>query len=442
MQLKRAVRPHRRKELAAATLGLLGVAAPQAQAASATDQGWTIDAGLLYYAEDRGRIKTTEPQYNATFSPDSDHQFSGKIVLDAVSGATPNGAAPAPSPQSFQGQSPAMTVTGPSGSSSTSGGPYTVPAGELPLAPGFKDDRLAIDLGYELPLLDNDKAKAGITGSIEHDFRTLGANLLDSVDLAQKNTQLAAGVNLESDELKPATGFVPLPRSQQAGFTEAGTPATASRQQLDALVGITQVVTDESLAQLTYSRSIVHGDLTDPYRIISVVDSSGNPTEYQYESRPEARKMQALFGQCRWMTTRRQILNATYRYTSDDWGIHSQTADLTYRWLTRDGVYAEPHLRAYRQSAAAFYRVALSTAEGAAPGYASSDARLGRFDAVTLGVKVGAPLQAGSQVSLRLERYQQFDKVTGVPSDAAAALSGLDLAQNLSATWVTVSFSY
>ena len=61
------------------------------------------------------------------------------------------------------------------------------------------------------------------------------------------------------------------------------------------------------------------------------------------------------------MLERGDVIDGSYRFMTDDWGVTSHTIDLKYHWQL-DHAYLEPHLRYYLQSEADFYhRYALST---------------------------------------------------------------------------------
>lgn len=107
-----------------------------------------------------------------------------------------------------------------------------------------------------------------------------------------------------------------------------------------------------------------------------------------------------------------KVLNASYRYMTDDWGIDSHTVDLRYRWPLGDRNYLEPHFRYYTQSHAQFYRPSIDGV-AALPTHASADYRLGEFDAVTIGLKYGWKTLSGSEWSARLEFYTADGSVPG-----------------------------
>jgi hypothetical protein len=130
---------------------------------------------------------------------------------------------------------------------------------------------------------------------------------------------------------------------------------------------------------------------------------------------------------------------------SDDWHIHSATAQLRVRWWMPDrNQYLEPTIRWYQQTAADFYTPWISSSAGQTLDYASADTRLAAFRALTYGLKYAVKLdqqldQAGSEFSVRFEYYQQtLDHTAAAPS----ALQGLDLYPGLRAILLQVGFSY
>ena len=187
-----------------------------------------------------------------------------------------------------------------------------------------------------------------------------------------------------------------------------------------------QVVTRDLITQFNYSYSDSSGYLNDPYKIVSVVDATSGDTvprqrgpgvegpdyEYRFESRPDNRAKHSLYGQAKYYMDGK-VLDASYRYMTDDWDIDSHTIDLRYRWPLGDNGYLEPHLRFYTQTEAEFYTIGIIDDE-ALPSYASADYRLGDFDATTVGLKYGWTTAGGSDLSVRVELYSQDGDI---PSD-------------------------
>jgi hypothetical protein len=215
---------------------------------------------------------------------------------------------------------------------------------------------------------------------------------------------------------------------------------------MDLLVGVTQVLGRRTLGQINYSMSRASGYLSDPYKVVSVVDGvTGDPVPYlgginlyRFESRPDERLKHSLFAQVRHHFSR-DFIDASYRFMTDDWGVTSHTVDLRYRWKWHDKAYWQPHLRWYTQTAADFYTFGLI--DGAAlPANASADYRLGELDAYTVGLKYGRSLSDRREWSVRVEYYSQSGD--GSPPQAFGSLTAFDLFPTVDAVIVQGGFTF
>ena len=171
--------------------------------------------------------------------------------------------------------------------------------------------------------------------------------------------------------------------------------------------------------QLNYSYSDSSGYLTDPYKILSVVDGvtgdvvpratalgvDGPSHQFVFEGRPDERVKHSLFAQAKHYVNGK-VIDGSYRYMTDDWGIDSHTLDFRLRWPLGGERYLEPHLRYYTQTEADFYTVSLVEGQ-TLPTFASNDYRLGNFDGLTAGIKYGWTTRNDHDLSVRLELYQQ-----------------------------------
>ena len=132
--------------------------------------------------------------------------LEGTLTLDTLSGATPNGAIPARTPQTFA--SPSSTSLTPRPGYKTK--LYTIAPGDLPQDPHFNEMRVAGDLNWSQPIgLDNTVSYGGHVSS-EHDFDSIAAHAGLSHDFNEKNTTLSAGINEEYDRIH-AHGVTPCP---------------------------------------------------------------------------------------------------------------------------------------------------------------------------------------------------------------------------------------
>lgn len=396
--------------LATATCALLGtgsVTPVQAQ----EEHDWDFNTALLYYGESDDRVQDISLSLLALRNYVDDRSLSLSLTVDSLTGATPLGAIGFDAPQTF---------TTPSGNSV-----FTTPANEIPLDDTFLDTRVAVAASWQQPIGRLNTISTGITASKEYDYLHVGANVKLSRDFNKRNTTLSAALAIARDEWDPIGG-VPDPLSPMLDVGDlSNRTGKDDKDILDIVLGLTQVVNRNFIVQLNYSFSDSSGYLNDPFKIISVVDpASGDPLDRMqtpgvdgpshqnlYESRPDGRTKHSVFAQGKYYMGGK-VLDASYRFMTDDWEIDSHTIDLRYRWPVGQSSYIEPHVRFYTQSHADFY---VGSLDGSAPlpANASADYRLGEFDAVTFGLKFGWKLSSGNKMSLRLESYSADGTVPG-----------------------------
>ena len=426
-----------RRRLIAASCALLATSAARGQEAAITGfvqdvlKEWQFESALAYYHED-GRIQAVEPVVSAGRDYGDGGSIGLNFTFDALSGSSPNGALPSHAPQTF---------ASPSAKSFTSAKHlYTTAPGNLPVDPNYSDARVAVGADWTLPLTRLSRLTLGGKVSFEDDFYSGSVNVAVAHDFNDKNTTVSFGVNDESDIIQPI-GNTPVPLSNYSAFEKEG---NKSKNGIGALLGVTQVMTRAWLTELNFSVDRFSGYLNDPYKLVSVLDGGGNTTGYEYENRPDSRTRRSVYLENR-VGWNRASAALSLRYMTDTWGIHSDTAQVHFRWWspTRQQ-YVEPTVRWYKQSAADFFQPWLSSADIADTKYISADSRLAAFHALTYGLKYGFGLgdklhRPGSEFTVRLEYYQQtLDIRTPVP----AALQGLDLYPGLKAVLVQFGFSY
>lgn len=401
-------RPSITATLAAATCTLLGSNMPEPVQAQ-EEPDWDFNTALLYYGEDNDRVQDISLNILARRTFLDDRFLMMGLTIDGLTGASPNGALPQGVPQTF---------TRPSGEST-----YTTAAGQAPIDDTFRDTRVALSASWQQPLGRLHQVNVGATASKEFDYLHFGLNAGISRDFNQMNTTLLAGLAIARDEWDPIGG-TPAGLTQMSNVRDlANRGNTETKDIFDVVFGVTQVISRNLLVQANYSYSDSSGYLSDPFKIVSVVDGTTGdavplvPTPgaegpshlYLYENRPGDRAKHSLYTQAKYYMNGK-VLDLSYRYMTDDWEIDSHTLDLRYRWPLNTGRHIEPHFRYYSQSAADFYR--LSLIDGVAlPEFASADYRLGNFDAITAGLKYGWKTGAGNDMNVRLEWYQQSGSV-------------------------------
>jgi hypothetical protein len=408
--------------LSLASCSLLGIAPAHAE------PQWNVDTAVMLYTE-TNRVSAFEPIISAKKETDDD-SVSMKLTLDSLTGASATGAVPSSQVQTF---------TRPSGR-----GQYSIDAGDTPLDDTFHDTRAQFTMGWDQSVDRENRRAYGFNISREYDFTSISGNAGWTRELNQKNTSLNVGINLEFDDIRPV-GNAPLPLSVQdinASIQRDG--SNRDKKLIDALFGVTQIIDRSSLFQLNLSFGIADGYLNDPYKLISIVDSAaganqGEPISQIYESRPDSRSRTGLFGLYKKQFGNRDILTASFRVMSDDWGVDSTTFDLGYRVRFGSGFYLQPRLRLYQQSEADFYRYFLLDTD-TIPNEVSADYRLGDLNSTTLGIKFGKTGLNGEIWSFRIEQYVQTGESS--PSEAIGQLQSQNLFPDVEATVVQFNYSF
>jgi hypothetical protein len=395
--------------------------------------GWETDVAVLGYSEIE-RVSAIEPAISTRKTFDDDSVLGLKLVLDSLTGASPNGAS-----QTNQVQ----TFTRPSGS-----GNYQTKPSETPLDDTFHDTRVSISANYEHGLGRLNKMIWGANVSKEFDFFSTGLSATYLHDFNNRNTRLSVGLGGEFDIITPQGGApIPLAQMQAVGESQPKGESADERYLSEMLVGATQVINRKTIMVFNYGFGQSSGYHNDPYKVTSVVDnitgeiSPGDtlPGTYLYDSRPDKRNKHSFYSKVK-HALGRDSADFSYRYMFDDWGVDSHTFNLTYR-RNFDGWYIEPHARYYMQSSADFYRHSITQSEvGTVGDYLTSDYRLANLWGATLGLKLGFKTANGNKNSVRLEYYHQDGEKA--PSDAVGVQKNYDLFPVMDALIAQYTYSF
>jgi hypothetical protein len=399
---------------------------------SATEDTWAFDSAFLFYSE-ADRVSAAEAIFNAKKTYSDDSILNLKLTVDALTGASANGAVAQPNVQTF---------TRPSGK-----GDYDIKAGDTPLDDTFHDTRVQFNAQWTQALAENYTGSVGAHISKEYDYLSLGVNGNVAYDFNKKNSTFSFGLSHFQDTFTPEGSipkpFASMPVAYHDDEDRSGHDATimgsdGDKTTSDVMVGFTQVINRNMVTQFNYSYSIVDGYLTDPFKILSLVNTNGIAQDYLYENRPEKRTKQSVFAQTKYHFDE-TVLDVSYRYMWDDWEIDSHTVDTRFYIPLGNGSYLEPHLRFYQQAAADFYQPFLIQGESI-PEFASADYRIGEMTAYTVGLKYGMKLAGGNDLSFRLEYYRQDPKSAG--HKAPGILADVELYESIDAIIAQVSYSF
>jgi hypothetical protein len=326
-----------------------------------------------------------EEEHDSVFSSILKSFSSPKSKFSASTGATPvigggtttPAAAPStPASSPASGSSPSSTGT-PSTSQSSS--VPSSPSGDIPVA-DFSDTRWAFNLGLSKRVGQHSPGTL-MSFSQESDYQSLGLSLQDAIDFNRKNTTLLVGGALTHDAINPANG-----RDK------------ATKDTVDALLGITQVLTPTTLLTANIAVGQVTGFISDPYK---VVELNGNLT---YEKRPDSKTKQIVYlGINQFITPLDASIELGVRHYGDSFGISAETLSLA--WYQKLGTHfiLSPSVRYYTQTAADFYDVRFS----GSPEFYSSDYRVSAFTGTSFGLKLTWLPTSRFSLDTGVERYQQ-----------------------------------
>lgn len=404
---------------------------------TATAEGWEFDTAVMYYGES-DRVTAVEGIVNAKKTFKNQASLNSKLVVDSLTGASASGAVP---------QKGVQTYTTPSGN-----GQYEVAADGTPLDTSFKDTRVQAASQWAQPLGERYVYSGGFNVSSEYDYQSLALNSTLARYFNKKNTTLSLGLSYAFDNIEPVGG-TPIglsamvvnggqfadTQAYRAAFDATRDGDSESKDTVDLILGVTQVINKQWITQLNFSISQVDGYLTDPYKLVSVVDDSGTVQSNLYENRPDTRAKQALFAQSKYHFGR-SVWDLSLRLADDDWGVQSQTLESRYRFLFSGGSYLEPHIRLYQQQEADFYQPFLDEGEST-PEFASADYRIGKLNTYTLGLKYGKKLRkSGREFGVRIEYYNQAPQDVG--KDKPGQLNDLDLYSSLDALILQLDYKF
>jgi len=421
---------------------------PNIMEATASEPGSvTLDSAVLFYTEAGGRVKAMEPTTSLKIVRENGDSFSARYTYDSLTGATPNGAAPWVGTQTFttpvalpgedvavtssSGKSKIVTLPG----TGTRVSQYTSEPNSLPMDSGFRDERNALDLGYSKNWTSNTITSFGASLSNEVDFKSYSVRGAISQSLFDKNTTLTLGANYESDRSNPVFG-TPDPLTTMNGFNKG--PGD-SKTVTSVIAGLTQVINRRWLIQANYDIGSSNGYQNDPYKVVSVVNRrTGAPLNYVYEGRPRSRLRQSVYIGNK-IALGPTVADIAFRYYHDSWGIKSMTGEVSQRIPLSHNLYIEPEFHFYQQNAADFFTYYLEGGDPL-PEFASADGRLGKFNAYTVGLRVGYQVSKHLQVYGLVEDYKQSGDST-VPG-APGNLANQDFFSGVHATSAVLGFSY
>ncbi|WP_082491799.1 DUF3570 domain-containing protein [Duganella sp. Leaf126] len=339
--------------LAASAILAAALLLPGLQAhAEAPPTNGVISIGYLDYKDSQpglDRIHVKAPSVSVMAPVAGVWSISGSAVTDDVSGATPRY------------------------HSAVSG------------ASRMSDDRKAGDVAVKR-YFERGSVTVGGAYSTEHDYLSRALSVSGTWESEDRNTTWSAGIGRANDKINPVNLIVTNERKHTTNL----------------LLGVTQVLGKNDVAQVTLAHDIGKGYFNDPYKA--------------FDNRPRDRNESTLL--LRWnhyVEATGGTSRTSYRYYRDSFGVRGHTLGQEYVQPLADGWAVTPEVRLYSQRAADFYFDPVYDAALGAPfppgynpsRYSSADYRLSGFGAVTLGLKVSKQIDKVWSIDAKVSAYQQ-----------------------------------
>ncbi len=404
-----------RDTLHTAALALLLV---PATAKAQSDPGDRIDFTSLFYGE-QSRTQIFEPVVRFTHLQPDGQSFSGQLAIDVITGASPSGALPSGVVQTR---------------TTSSGRTITSPAGQIPTAP-FRDRRVALDGEWQKPVTRFLTSTVGGHFSREKDYQSTGVNGKISTDLMRRLLTITIGGGYSHDTVFPVGGT-------PAGLSDGLVVHSGSNAKKveNILLGASRILSRRWMVSINGTRTFESGYLTEPYKVLSLMNPvTGQPSGELTDKRPSTRdRTSVLLSSVYHLSD--DVLYTSYRYYWDTWSVRSHTLDLKYRHELDEGMYIEPIVRYYTQTAASFYTVGLVQGTPL-PEFATSDYRLGSLQTVTIGATYGFHLDASpGDFTVRAQLMRQSGDSS--PPNAIGIQRRFDLSPPVNIFAVVVGYSF
>jgi len=329
--------------------------------------------GYEDYSENDGRIQVGTAGLYFESEIKSWFSINGNFIYDSISGATPTGAPPLPGTSSV-----AMA--------------------------NMDDTRYAGSLAGVFNLRNNSLSPQ-VSISEESDYRSVGISLNDAIDFNEKNTTFALGLSHAFDQILPNAGEDPSITSPR------------NKDTTDGLVGISQVLGPNTVAEANLTLGYSDGYLSDPYKRVLFDDfpyTPGQPYTVFPERRPDHKFRQVAFLSVQhYFEPLSGAVDVSYRFYHDSFDIVANTAAI--QWNQKIGKHAilSPFVRFYTQTAASFYGTHFpgdptNPTVYPTPDYYSADYRLSALYSWTYGVSLSVRVQQHLSLGVAYKRYEMY----------------------------------
>lgn len=277
------------------------------------------------------------------------------------------------------------------------------------------DTRHALTLGVSHNFNNIIGAEAYLDYSTESDYTSLTPTVTLKKDLFEKNTTITLGYSRNMDTVKGNL----MDNSEDKNVD-------------NFFVGLTQVLTPFTIAQIGYSRNESSGFQSEGIRLVPVDGVTADTCTEEtatcvQEVFPETRSRNAyLAGISHYFSgglLDRSSIKLTARYYNDDWDITSYTGDIEYYKYLSEEWLLRLNYRYYTQTAAFFVKDSYLSADE----FKSSSPQLEELDSNLYGAKLAYLFKEGEQITDGISlgtiegKYEYYTETIGVNAHIISA---------------------
>ncbi|MET1256043.1 DUF3570 domain-containing protein [Aliikangiella maris] len=253
----------------------------------------------------------------------------------------------------------------------TTASPYTEKRVEKSVGVDYLYDKTVMSLNY--------------TKSDENDFSARSAHFNVSQDFFGDLTTVNIGYSQGWDEVG---------KRDEPEFSE-------DTDRRHFRVGVSQILTRNSLINLSWETITDEGFLNNPYRAVRYLDPTvGAGYSYQDERYPSTRTSDAVALRGMYYLPYRASLKLELKQFSDTWGIEADTAEIAYVHPWKDNWIFDVKYRYYAQTHADFYSDLFSRID--AQNFLARDKELSTFSSNTFGI--------GATYTFELKEWDSLDR--------------------------------
>jgi Protein of unknown function (DUF3570) len=223
----------------------------------------------------------------------------------------------------------------------------------------YKEKRVQKSGGFEY-LHGKSTYSAGIINSVEPDYKSNTSYYSVSQDMFGDLTTLTLSYKRGWDhvykDFKNANGQIEN-QPDFGGTDKNGNPISfKDADHRGYTLGLSQILTRNMIAVFNYEVLTDEGYLQSPYReILFLTPGQGKGFGSAVQVYPNTRTSNAGSLEVKYFLPYRAAISGMYRYYSDTWGIHANTAEIAYTHPAWHHWIFEGSFRYYMQNAATFY---------------------------------------------------------------------------------------